>query len=100
MRDIPRHIARELDHKALREYKREALHFHIDARHPDSGAKRAGALGRRASLAEIVRDKLHGRPLPSDVDRNALVELGTRYLAEATAREAGALAAAVKGGLE
>jgi hypothetical protein len=53
--------------------------------------------GRRASLADIVRDKLHGRPLASDVDRPALVELGMRYLSDAAAREEGALAAAVEG---
>ncbi len=96
VRDIPRHIARELDHKAVREYKRRALHFHVDARRPDAfrpAAQRAG--GRRATLAEIVRDKLHGRPLPSDVDREALIELGLRYLADAATREAGALTVVV-----
>jgi hypothetical protein len=96
VREIPRHIARELDHKSLREFKRQALHFHVDARHPESSGKRVSSKGRRASLADIVRDKLHGRPLASDVDRNSLTELGMRYLSEATAREEGALAAAVE----
>jgi len=100
VREIPRHIARELDHKALREYKRDGLHFHVDARHPETAGKRGTAKGRRASLAEIVRDKLHGRPLASDVDRNSLTELGMRYLSEATTREEGALAAAVEGATE
>lgn len=97
VRDIPRHIARELDHTALRAYKREALHFYVDTRRPESSGTRGTALGRRASLAEIIRDKLHGRPLASDVDRNTLVEMGMRYLSEATTREEGALAAAVEG---
>jgi DNA repair exonuclease SbcCD nuclease subunit len=97
VKEIPRHIARELDHKALREYKRRALHFHLDARRPESAAQRAGYGGRRASLADIVRDKLHGRPLASDIDRPALVELGMRYLGDAAAREEGALAAQVEG---
>jgi DNA repair exonuclease SbcCD nuclease subunit len=35
VRDVPRHIARELDHKALRDAKRRALHFHLDTRRPD-----------------------------------------------------------------
>ena len=35
VRDVPRHVARELDQKALREYKRRALHFHLDPRRPD-----------------------------------------------------------------
>ena len=97
VREIPRHIARELDHKALREYRRRALNFHLDARRPESAGQRASSGGRRASLADIVRDKLHGRPLSSDVDRSALVELGMRYLADAAAREEGALVAAVEG---
>ncbi len=96
LRDIPRHIARELDHKALREYKRRALHFHVDARRPDTLRPSAPRGARRATLAEIVRDKLHGRPLPSDVDREALIELGLRYLGEAATREAGLLTATVE----
>ena len=35
VRDVPRHILRELDHKALRDYKRKALHFHLDTRRPE-----------------------------------------------------------------
>jgi DNA repair exonuclease SbcCD nuclease subunit len=97
IREIPRHIARELDYKAQREYRRRALHFYLDARRPETGGPRSMLSGRRASLADIVRDKLHGRPLASDVDRPALVELGMRYLSDAAAREEGALAAAVEG---
>jgi hypothetical protein len=100
VREIPRHIARELDHRTLRGYKRQALHFNVDCRRPENSGTRGTALGRRGSLADIVRDKLHGRPLPSDVERNSLVDLGMRYLTDATAREEGALAAAVEGGTE
>jgi DNA repair protein SbcD/Mre11 len=98
--ELPRHIARELDHKALREYRRRALHFHLDTRRPETAGPRATSSGRRASLADIVRDKLHGRPLSSDVDRSALVELGMRYLTEAATREEGALVAAAESGGE
>ena len=28
--DVPRHVGRELDHPAIRGYKAEALHFHLD----------------------------------------------------------------------
>ena len=28
VRDLPRHITRQLDHKQLREFRRRALHFH------------------------------------------------------------------------
>jgi exonuclease SbcD len=86
---VPRHVARELDHKALREYKRRATHFHLDTRRPEILRQSAsGAAGRRPSLADTVRDKLRTRLLPSDVDRDALVALGLRYLDEADALSA------------
>jgi DNA repair exonuclease SbcCD nuclease subunit len=88
-RDVPRHIARELDHKALREFRRRALHFLLDTRRPEVIRMSAsGAPGRRPSLRDLVRDKLWSRPLPSDIDRQALVDLGLRYLNEADALEA------------
>jgi 3',5'-cyclic AMP phosphodiesterase CpdA len=84
VRDLPRHIGRDLDHKALRELKRRALHFHLDTRRPEvvrlSGQ---GSAGRRPSLADVVREKLMSRVLENDIDRNELVALGLRYLAEA-----------------
>ena len=85
VRDVPRHILRELDHRALREYKRRALHFHLDTRRPEivRPDKGQGAPGRRASLADTVRDKLLSRPLTENIDRAALVELGLHYLREA-----------------
>lgn len=85
VRDVPRHILRELDHKALREYKRRALHFHLDTRRPEivRPEKGQGAPGRRASLADTVREKLLSRPLTENIDRNALVDLGLHYLREA-----------------
>jgi hypothetical protein len=86
VRDVPRHVARELDHRALREYKRRALHFHLDTRRPEIVRMFGqGAPGRRPSLADTVRDKLQGRTLESDVDREALVALGLHYLREAEA---------------
>jgi DNA repair exonuclease SbcCD nuclease subunit len=85
VRDVPRHILRELDHKALREYKRRALHFHLDTRRPEIVRPEKGqaAPGRRASLADTVRDKLRSRQLTENIDREALVELGLHYLREA-----------------
>jgi DNA repair protein SbcD/Mre11 len=93
IQDIPRHVARELDHRLLREYRRHALHFQLEARRPEVHRTSAsGAPGRRPSLVEIVRDKLRNRPIQSDVDREALVELGLRYLREADVAEKSALA--------
>ncbi|HMI56239.1 MAG TPA: DNA repair exonuclease [Gemmatimonadaceae bacterium] len=85
VRDVPRHILRDLDHRALREYKRKALHFHLDTRRPEIVRPEKGeaAPGRRASLADTVRNKLRSRVLTENIDREALVELGLHYLREA-----------------
>ena len=85
VRDVPRHILRELDHKAIRDYKRKALAFYLDTRRPEMVRREdgQGAPGRRASLADTVRDKLRSRPLTENIDREALVELGLHYLREA-----------------
>ncbi len=101
VRDIPRHILRELDHRALRDFRRRALHFQLDTRRPEMIRLHGrGAPGRRPSLAEIVRDKLHERSLEPDIDRLALVDLGLRYLAEAEALSAAAVAMEGQGGAE
>ncbi|HYD54587.1 MAG TPA: DNA repair exonuclease [Gemmatimonadaceae bacterium] len=93
VRDVPRHVARELDHRALREVKRRALHFHLDLRRPEP-TRRAGqgSPGRRPSLADVVREKLQTRTLTSDLDRERLVELGLGYLREAEQAEQAAAA--------
>jgi hypothetical protein len=83
--DVPRHIVRELDYKAIREYKRKALEFYLDTRRPEIVRPDAGqgGPGRRASLADTVRDKLRSRVLTENIDREVLVELGLHYLREA-----------------
>jgi DNA repair protein SbcD/Mre11 len=86
VRDVPRHISRELDQKALREYKRRALFFHLDARRPDAMRPSAsGAPGRRPTLREMVESYIGKRSLSPGVDRDALIQLGTHYLQEADA---------------
>jgi exonuclease SbcD len=86
IRDIPRHVARELDHRALREYKKRALSFHLDTRKPEPTRKDvAGAPSRRPSLTDVVRGQLSARPIPADLDRARLVDLGMKYLADADA---------------
>ena len=86
VRDVPRHVARELDHRMIREYKRRALNFQLDLRRPEAlRLHGTGAPGRRPSLNEIVREKLLARTLDSDVDRVALVERAMAYLDEAQA---------------
>jgi len=83
-RDVPRHIVRELDHKALRDYRQLALHFDLDTRRPEVVRNAvSGGPGRRPSLAEMLRDSLRNRVLSSDIERDRLVELGAHYLREA-----------------
>jgi DNA repair exonuclease SbcCD nuclease subunit len=86
LHDMQRHLVRELDHKAIREYKRRALNFFLDVRRPDVIRRVAsGAAGRRPSLDEVLRESLSTRLLPGDVDRDRLVALGAKYLGAADA---------------
>jgi exonuclease SbcD len=74
---VPRHVARELNHTAVRAYKAEALHFHLDLRRPDTHRTvGTGAPGRRQTLPELVSSYLANRPLPAELDRDAFVRLG------------------------
>lgn len=86
VRDVPRHILKELDQKQLRAFKRRALHFHLDMRRPEllvAGAASMGSPRRGKPLADVVRDKLLERPLTDDINREALIELALKYLGEA-----------------
>jgi DNA repair protein SbcD/Mre11 len=78
VRNVPRHVARELDHVRLRAYKAAALHFHLDIRRPEAAERQVGSAGpgRRATLPEIVTDFLERRPLPADLPRDAFVATG------------------------
>lgn len=84
VRDVPRHILRDIDHRKIREYKRRALNFLLDARKPipPRVESASGAPGRRASLTDTVRAMLESRPVTPGIDRKALVDLGLRYLEE------------------
>jgi hypothetical protein len=84
LHDMPAHLARELDHRQIREYKKRALNFFLDVRRPDLSRRSiSGAPGKRPSLDELLREGLSTRLLPGDVDRNKLIDLGARYLAQA-----------------
>lgn len=86
VRDVPRHIVRDLDHKSLRDFKRRALHFHLDTRRPELlRLSASGAPGRRPTLLETVESYLSRRPMDADLDRAAVVRLGLQYLREADA---------------
>lgn len=77
VRNVPRHVARELDHTAIRALKVNALHFNLDLRRPEvQRTVGMGAPGRRQTLPELVRSYLGRRPLPSEIDRETFVRVG------------------------
>lgn len=90
VRNVPRHIVRELDHKAIREYKRTALHFNLDTRKPELKPRSSGGgvPVRRPSLTDIVKDKLNSRVLVEPIDREKFVDLGLGYLKKTNAMSA------------
>ena len=78
VRNIPRHVARDLDHAALRDLKARALHFQLDLRRPEGAEREVGNAGPggRRTLPEIVTDFLGRRPLPAELDRETFVATG------------------------
>jgi DNA repair exonuclease SbcCD nuclease subunit len=81
IRDIPRHISRELDHAALRQYKANALHLQIAFYPPETSRSiGVGAPGKRQTLPDMVAEFLKRRPLPERVDRERFVALGLELL--------------------
>ena len=69
----------------IRELKRKTLHFQLDTRKPEPVPVRStgGSPGRRATLEELVAERLNARPLPAGVERARLVAKGIHYLKEA-----------------
>ena len=75
--DVPRMVAREIDHQRVRAWKAEALHFHLDLRRPIvNPSAGVGAPGKRQTLPDLVRDWLGRRILPGDIDRGQFVARG------------------------
>jgi DNA repair exonuclease SbcCD nuclease subunit len=91
VRDVPRGLARELDHKAIREFKRRALNFNLDLRAPERRSSAAGgAPGQRrpVDLKDVVREKFAARLLDADIDRAAFVERAISYIDDAQLTDA------------
>jgi DNA repair protein SbcD/Mre11 len=85
--DVPRHVARELNHAAIRALQAQALHFRFDVRRPETHRTTGvGSPGRRQTLPELVSSYLARRPLPAELDREAFVRLG-RDLMESVERD-------------
>jgi DNA repair exonuclease SbcCD nuclease subunit len=89
--NVPRAVARELDHAALRAWKAEALHFQLDLRRPDASRRRVGtgAPVARRTLREELAGFLAARALPAGVEREAFVRDGLAFLADAQAASEG-----------
>lgn len=84
--NVARHIVRELDHVALRDYRKRAMHFHLDTRRPEPLARKRtgeGSPGRRSTLPELLAERLQERTLPPGIDRTTFVTLGLQYLQQA-----------------
>lgn len=79
--DVPRPVAREVNHAQIRAWKALALHFHLDLRRPVrlrlSGS---GAPGRRQTLPEVVHEWLAHRVLPAEIDRDRFVARGVELI--------------------
>ncbi len=92
VKNVSRHVVRTLDYAPLRDARRRALHFQLDARKPDvpelSGV---AAPGRRITLRDRLAERLRERPLAPGLDRDRLVELGLAYLGRAEEQAAAAL---------
>jgi hypothetical protein len=92
--NVPRQLAHELDHAALRALRAQALHFQLDLRRPEPAQRTVGmgAPGRGMLLPDLVAEYLGRRPLDADLDRGRLVALGRQYLeaVDRTEAEAGA----------
>lgn len=94
VQNVPPSRRQELDHSAIRRWKATALEYQLDLRRParDAAALTAHNELRGKSLAEIVADHLAARPLPPDIDREALMRLADKTLADAdAAHEAAAI---------
>jgi exonuclease SbcD len=87
--DVPRAVVRELNHKRIREWKAEAVHFHLDARPPEA-RRRLGnnAPVRRQTLQEQVASYLRKDWKLKDpkLQQEQLVEMGVAYV-DRTAEE-------------
>jgi len=87
--DVPRAVARELNHRRIREWKAEAVHFHLDARPPEVRRRAENqAPVRRQTLQEQVASYLRKDWKLRDpkLEKEHLVKMGVAYV-DRTAEE-------------
>jgi exonuclease SbcD len=82
VRNVPRPVARELDHAQIRTWKAEALHFQLDLRRPEMSTRQSasGAPGRPERLPETLAAYLRERSLPAGIDHDRFVARGVEML--------------------
>lgn len=86
LRDTTRELFRQLDHVAIRQWRAEALHLHLDARRPEVRRPPPGGRnGVRRTLEEAVDVflKESWEPSAADIRTDRLLELAGRYLSRA-----------------
>jgi exonuclease SbcD len=89
VRNVARPVARDLDQQQLRDWRRRAVHLHIDLRRPEPTQREAsGAPGHRPTLHDAVRARLEAHPLDGELVREQFVTVGLQYLQAATDRAA------------
>jgi exonuclease SbcD len=88
--NVPRTLARQLDHAALRAIRAAALHYQLDLRRPAAGpGPGLDSSGRRRPLRDVLGDFLVHRPLPAELDREEFVRAGIEFLDEVVRDEDG-----------
>lgn len=86
IRNVPRDVARGLNHTAIRSYQALALHFQLDLRRPEVHRQvGVGAPGSRQTLSDTVETYLKERYLPEDVDREPFVRTGMQFVRQVEA---------------
>jgi hypothetical protein len=76
-------VVRELNHRRIREWKAEALHFHLDARPPELRRRASGGIPtRRLTLKEQVESWLRfgWKPAREGIDQARLEGMGSDYV--------------------
>lgn len=94
IQDIPRDQYRELDHRFLRECKAQALHFHLDARRPQTRVTLAGARRYQTLEQELENFVLHTwHPSTKEIERQKVLDLAQTYLQQAGAADTAEISA-------
>jgi hypothetical protein len=90
VRNVPRDVARGLNHTAIRSYQALALHFQLDLRRPEVHRRiGVGAPGNRQRLTDTVEAYLRERYLPENVDREPFVQTGMQFMRQVDGESGG-----------